>query len=148
MKMSKVTQGLLQDLASAARDVDPAEAERVERVLRLAAGNLSVRLLGLATELADELSSVLPGGRLEVRLASADELEFVYADESPAQPPADDGEQARMTLRLPQSLKDRAEQAADDAGLSLNAWIVHELGEAVGRRPGRGGRRMKGFGRA
>src|SRR6185437_5866813 len=36
----------------------------------------------------------------------------------------DDSAMTRINLRLPQDLKDRVEQAARTAGLSVNAWLV------------------------
>jgi len=45
-------------------------------------------------------------------------------------PDPDDG-LARVTLRLPESLKNRAEQGAARAGLSLNAWLVRAVARSV-----------------
>lgn len=43
----------------------------------------------------------------------------------------DSGETARINLRLPESLKSRAEEAAAAAGLSVNAWLVRTVAAAV-----------------
>jgi hypothetical protein len=48
---------------------------------------------------------------------------------------------ARVTLRLPESLKARVEAAADRSGVSTNTWLVRALTTAVsggGRGQGRG----------
>ncbi len=150
MKLSNVTQDLLADLLDVVRSVDPALGEQMERLLPLSGGVVSVRLLGLVTDLSAELSRVLPSGRVEVRLSSADAPELVYVDQAPAAsaPASEDGGQARLTVRLPLGLKEQAEQASEAAGMSLNAWVVNQVAEAVGRRPKDGGRRLRGFGRA
>ncbi len=149
MKLSNVTQGLLSDLLDVVRNVDPALGEQMARLLPLSAGVVSVRLLGLVTDLAADLSRVLPSGRVEVRLTSAEAPELVYVDQEPAAAPAaDDGGQARLTVRLPVGLKEQAERASEAAGMSLNAWIVNQVGEAVSRRPREAGRHLRGFGKA
>jgi hypothetical protein len=68
---------------------------------------------------------------------------------------SDDGSVARISLRLPDALKGRAEAAAAAEGTSLNAWLVRAVGAAVGAssRPGpphggRGPRRYSGFARS
>jgi hypothetical protein len=51
-------------------------------------------------------------------------------DESPSIS-ADDAATSRTTLRLPDSLKERAEQAAQEEGVSLNAWLVRAIACAL-----------------
>lgn len=150
MKLSHTSQALLDDLVSMARTVDPALGEQVARLSPMGAGMVSLRLLELVTELSADLSRTLPAGRVEVRLSSPESPELVYIDaESPiAAPAGDDGGQARLTVRLPQALKEQVEQAADAAGQSLNAWVVSRLTEAMGRRGRSSGRRLTGFGKA
>jgi predicted transcriptional regulator len=43
----------------------------------------------------------------------------------------DDGAQARISLRLPDSLKSRVDDAAASAGLSVNAWLARAVAAAV-----------------
>lgn len=67
---------------------------------------------------------------------------------SSAPPDADEGPRSRITLRLPDHLKPRIEDAASRAGLSVNAWLVRAVTAAVeledrGLGPGeRGGRQF------
>ena len=53
----------------------------------------------------------------------------------PAPPEPEDDSQSRITLRLPESVKVRAEEAANRIGQSLNAWLVDAVRDALdGRR--------------
>lgn len=150
MKLSNTTQALLADLTAMTQATDPALGEQMARLLPVGVSLVSVRLLGLVTELSAELSRVLPAGRVEVHLVSPDVLELVYIEMEPATVTlgSEDGEPARLTVRLPQGLKDQAEQASEAAGLSLNAWVVTQLTDAVGRRTRHAGQRLTGFGKA
>ena len=51
-------------------------------------------------------------------------------------PPEDveDGGMARITLRLPESVKAKAEDSAAEAGVSLNTWLVNVVRAATGRQ--------------
>ncbi len=46
--------------------------------------------------------------------------------------PPDSGDLARVTLRLPEVLKERVEQAASGEGLSVNSWLVRAITTALG----------------
>jgi predicted HicB family RNase H-like nuclease len=48
----------------------------------------------------------------------------------PPAPPVDD-DVARITLRLPESLKEDVEKAASSDGASVNAWLVRAINNAV-----------------
>jgi HicB family len=48
-----------------------------------------------------------------------------------------DGGSARITLRLPGNLKNRVDEAAARSGLSVNAWLVQAVQDAVGNQRGR-----------
>ncbi len=59
------------------------------------------------------------------------------------EPPEDDS-QSRITLRLPESVKVRAEEAANQIGQSLNAWLVdavRDVLDAAASAPGSTSRR-------
>ncbi|GAA2876573.1 hypothetical protein Acy02nite_06150 [Actinoplanes cyaneus] len=53
-----------------------------------------------------------------------------------SQPPADGGgDLARLTVRMPESLKTHVEQTAAAEGVSVNAWLVRTVTAAVTGRP-------------
>ncbi|GAB2444868.1 toxin-antitoxin system HicB family antitoxin [Streptosporangium sandarakinum] len=73
---------------------------------------------------------------------------------TPPTPPTLPGEEgtARMTLRLPESLKSRVEEAAGAEGVSVNAWLVRVLSAALldgprEPRPRGSGKRLSGWAR-
>jgi len=117
-------------------DTDPELADRLANAVTAPA---RLALMSAVSQAATEASSTLPGGRIAVQLAGPD-LVVSYepslttsAESSPDEPDfeLDDDDQARLTLRLPASLKIKAEKAATGHGLSLNTWIVRVLREAV-----------------
>lgn len=67
---------------------------------------------------------------------------------APAAPPAaatdlDDVSTSRTTLRLPDHLKSRVEDAAAADGLSLNAWLVRAIADALDATPRRQAQRAR-----
>src|SRR5579875_1834401 len=109
------------------------------------------RLQEALSEAALELSSQLDHGRVEVRLAGSDP-ELVFVDDVPpaASEPGDGALDARITLRLSETLKSRLEAAAAAGGVSVNTWLVQALARALepSSTAGRSRHRLTGYGRA
>jgi len=149
METAKFVQRLERDLASVAAlggDAVAEAAARLTQALRSAAG---LRLMETLGEAALEISAQLPAGHVEVRLVGPDpELVYVGAEavEAPAVV-AEDGLTARITLRLPESLKRELETAAGREGVSLNTWLVRALHRSVAPPPRRPGNRLTGYAR-
>lgn len=118
-----------------------------ERMTRSIDSVIRLVLLEALSAAADEITLELAPGSVEVRLRGSDP-EFAVtaplapADEAvvphPAVPlstptagDADEGGTARITLRLPDQLKARIEDAAGREGLSVNAWLVRALTAAT-----------------
>ena len=121
--------GEIERMASLGDEQAAAAAARLSDAL---GPTLSLRLLGLLSEAALEVSSQLPAGHVELRLVGQEPSLVYVADEAPAQPPAaEDGLTARITLRLPDSLKGSLEAAASQEGVSLNTWIVKALARGL-----------------
>jgi predicted HicB family RNase H-like nuclease len=109
-----------------------------------------MRLLGLLSEAALEVSAQLPAGHVELRLAGEEPSLVYVSDEAAAQStPPDDALTARITLRLPDSLKTSLEAAAAKDGVSLNSWIVKALARGLTlAATSRIGSRLTGFGQS
>ena len=79
---------------------------------------------------------------------------FVQEEATETAPPhPEDGMTARITLRLPESLKGSVEAAAANEGVSVNTWLVRALQRSVSGGGGgggfqRSGKRITGFSQA
>jgi hypothetical protein len=146
MNLTIVLEGLQDDLQGLA-ELGDERSERIARRLGEALGsNLRLKLLDLLSQAALELNSKLPSGHIEVRLAGAEpELVFV---EAPGESGGSVGEElsARISLRLPESLKSAVERSADREGVSTNAWLVRAIARATESRPVHvSGKRLSGY---
>ncbi len=148
MQIAHHLHAIQEDLAAAAAlAADEPTAEAARRLSQALGSSLHLRLLDLVSEAAADLSAAVPG-RIEVRLAGRDP-ELVYVDEeadsaSPA-PGSDDALTARITLRLPDSLKVQIDVASSREGVSTNSWIIRALARGLDSRTTRSGRRLTGF---
>lgn len=120
----------------------------ISRLLPALEPVLRTRLFDALSEVARDVKEKLPGGQIEARL-NGDEIEFVFlpGDEVLREIPTDLN--ARITLRLPEDLKSRIEQAANTEGVSLNSWLLkasergsYSVTVSTGRR------QLKGKGRS
>ncbi len=149
MQMAHHLHAIQEDLAAAAAlAADEPTAEAARRLSQALGSSLHLRLLDIVSEAAAELSAVVPG-RIDVRLAGRDP-DLVYVEEdvepAPAAAPGEDGLSARITLRLPESLKLQIEVAASGENVSVNSWIVRALARGLESRPTRSpGRRLTGY---
>lgn len=110
---------------------------------------LRVALIDAVSSVADEVSSQLDDAHVEVRMGAHPQV-IVVDDEAPRERHASADEfTARLTLRLPPDLKERITARADEAGVSVNAWVVQALDRATDRpRRDSGGRRLRGYARS
>ena len=109
---------------------------------RLAAGlDAATRLvlLDVLSAAAGEITRDLAPGSVDMRLRGR-EIEFVVtqpntepdADErATATVDLDDASTSRTTLRLPDALKARVDEAAAADGLSVNTWLVRAIAAAL-----------------
>jgi hypothetical protein len=132
---------------------DEASAAVADRLSHAVAPAVQLQLLDLLGQVALEVTSQLPSGRVDLQLAGRDAL-LVFTDSSPAASsaaaPDDDSGTARLTLRMSDALKAAVEQTAAQEGLSTNAWLVNAakraLEPAPSRRRGPGpGNRLSGY---
>jgi uncharacterized protein (DUF1778 family) len=153
MQLAPHVEALQKDLESIAAVGDEATARAARQLSMALRASTGMRLLDALSEAALELSGQLAAGHVEVRLTGADPA-LVYVEDERAQETvavADEDQSARITLRLPESLKERVDGAAAAEGVSVNTWIVRALTRSVAsptssRR--QRGNRLTGFGRS
>ena len=163
MDITPYVEALRRDLLAAAEIGGPETRAGAERILVGLEPAVRLLVLEVLAQAASEVTAELPAGTVEVRLHGRDP-ELVVDLPQPAPPPAEapdpeDGAVARITLRLPETVKARAEELAAASGHSLNTWIVQALRAATQRgtsaldldissipfNPDRPGRRMTGW---
>ena len=144
MDITPYVDSLRRDLVAAAEaggdDLQRA-AERLALALDPAA---RLALMEAISQAAAEITTEMPAGGVDVRL-NGRELDFVVqggpppAAPAPPEPPAppspeeteEEGGLARVTLRIPESVKGRAEEMAARSGHSLNTWLVNVVRAAT-----------------
>jgi len=150
MNVAAYVEALQQDLANVAGIGDEAVAEAARRIAATLESSLRLRLTDALGEAAAELTNQLPDGHVEVRV-SAGEPELVYVPDPGAPPPSGlEDLTARITLRLPETLKTIVDAAAQEAGVSANTWLLQQITRSADpkRRNQPGGRRMTGYGQS
>jgi hypothetical protein len=153
MQIDGYIQALREDLVRVASLGDETTSRAAELLSVAIEASLARRLQDVLAEAALELNAQLDAAHVEVRIAGRDpELVLVREDGSISEP-VDEAFSARITLRLPESLKQRVESAAAREGASVNTWLVQALQRSVESSSSRstsvGGRnRLTGYGRS
>jgi len=153
MQIDGYIQALREDLFRVASLGDETTSRAAELLSVAIEASLARRLQDVLAEAALELNAQLDAAHVEVRIAGRDpELVLVREDGSISEP-VDEAFSARITLRLPESLKQRVESAAAREGGSVNTWLVQALQRSVGSKSHRsissGSRnRLTGYGRS
>ena len=118
-------------------------------------------LLDAMAEAADEITLALDGVAVEARLHGGEvkfavnEIEPIVSTSAPASDSATD-DVARITLRIPESIKNSVEHAAGVENVSVNSWLVRAITAALSDgidnsfspRRSRRSRSFKGFARS
>jgi len=138
-------------VASAELGGDEARA-LAERLTGPLEASVRLAMLSALSAAAEEITSQLAPGSVDVRLRGGD-IGFVVTPPPAPEPheepepaplalPAADGDDAataRITLRLPEQLKARIEDAAGREGFSVNTWLVRAVSQGLdataGTRP-------------
>jgi hypothetical protein len=158
MDITPYVENLRHDLAAAAEAGGPEAREAADRLALALDPAVRLMLMDALSQAAAEITSELPAGAIDVRLRGR-EPQFVV--DVPTQPmgstaptppvapvpptpptaPAGDTDEeaeedsvARITLRIPESVKYKAEELAAKSGHSLNSWIVNVVRAATRER--------------
>jgi len=138
MELGQYVSDLQRQLADAAvtgSEETRAVAERLAAALDAAT---RLVLLDALSAAVGEITRDLAPGSVDMRLRGR-EIEFVVTqpsvesdDERPTAPvDLDDASTSRTTLRLPDALKARVDEAATADGLSVNTWLVRAIAAAL-----------------
>lgn len=155
MDLTPYIESLRRELSAAAEVAGEEARTAAERLTGALDASVRLALIDALSTAADEITRDLAPGSVEVRMRGRNpdfvvtppapeppEPEGPPAPPPPPPPPgdADQGEQgtARITLRLPEALKNRVEEASAAEGMSVNAWLVRTINAAVTGRSGGG----------
>jgi hypothetical protein len=175
MDITPYVDSLRSSLVSAADSAGDETRQAAERLTFALDASARLAIMEALSQAAAEITAEMPNGGVDVRL-NGRELDFVVhvaAPTAPAPPPPpspddlDDGNLSRITLRIPESVKVKAEEKAAEAGQSLNTWLVNIVrmatrdgainidvdlssipffgGDPFGSSKGRGNKRMTGW---
>lgn len=146
MDITPYVDSLRRDLLAAAESAGEAVRQTAERLGYALDPSARLALMEAISQAATEITAAMPAGSVDVRLDGRD-LEFVVQAPQAAGPPAPPppppppgaGEQieeglARITVRMPESVKVKADDAAAAAGQSLNTWLVNLVRAATNDR--------------
>ena len=151
MELRPYIDALRHELALAAAAGGDDARELAERLTAPLESATRLALLDALSEAAAEITRDLAPGSVDLRLRNR-EPSFVVtpppADawaEEPAPPaapepapavlPGDDEATVRISLRLPETVKARVEQAAARSGVSINTWLVRAAAAAADGEP-------------
>ena len=146
MQIQPHVEELQRQLVNAAAPGGEAAEELAGRLITALEPSARLAILEALSEAAGEITRELAPGSVDVRLRGR-EIDFVvsrpaaepavvgdHASSGPVPTAADDADDAatsRTTLRLPDAVKARAEQAAAAEGVSLNTWLVRAITAAL-----------------
>ncbi|MEZ5193021.1 MAG: toxin-antitoxin system HicB family antitoxin [Nocardioides sp.] len=142
MDITPSVDSLRRDLIATAESASPEIRDAAERLAMALGPAMRLALMEAVSQAAAEITAEMPAGGIDVRLEGRD-LAFTVSAGAPIAPAApvptpaaatdedDEGGLARITLRIPESVKARAEDKAADAGQSLNTWLVNVVRAAV-----------------
>jgi hypothetical protein len=143
MDITPYVDRLRHELGAVAEAGGPEVRAAAERLTLALDPAVRLTILEAVSQAAAEISTLVPSGSIDVRLRGRD-AEFVVdvpppppqdaptpQDAAPSDDTGEDGDVVRITLRLPESVKTKAEELAARSGRSLNGWIVTALRTAT-----------------
>jgi hypothetical protein len=125
---------------------DSAVEEAIDHLVSALAPAIRQAAMDLAEQAACEVRAQLPDRTVDLVLADGDPaLRIAEMAVSSESVPSEDLD-ARITLRIPPSLKSLIEDAADTTGASVNSWVLDALSRRARKPdPGHGFRMTHSF---
>ncbi len=153
MQLTPYFAAVADDLDRATQLADDATRDVARRLVTVLEPGLRLAMTQLLSDAAAQLTSELSGPVVTIRMDGREPVWHVVSPENPetahapAETDGDDEGTARVTVRLPEAVKRRAEAAAQSAGQSLNTWIIHVLRRATSNEqtPKHSSRRITGW---
>lgn len=145
MELSQYIASLREDLIRTASAGDENTRRAAEVLAAALEPSARLAIMNALSDLVAEVTASLDDHVVEVRLDGRDVQVVVTSTEppqgesasSPPPPPMDEGgDMSRMTLRLFEQLKAKAEQAAAQQGVSLNTFVQQAVQGALHRKSG------------
>jgi hypothetical protein len=133
MDITPYVDSLRSSLVSAADSAGDETRQAAERLTFALDSSARLAIMEAVSQAAAEITAEMPNGGVDVRLNGRD-LDFMVHVAAPTPPPPppppapedlEDGSLSRITLRIPEAVKAKAEEKAADAGQSLNTWLVN-----------------------
>jgi Arc-like DNA binding domain len=154
MDLSPYIESVRTGVVNASSLADEQTQHVAERLGRAIESSTRLALIQALSDAAGSISAELAPSSVELRMVGQDP-EFVVAlqtaeaeptllmpepepgdeTDSPTAEP-DDEPVARITLRLPQSVKARVDEVASSEGISTNAWLIRAVMDALSDRSG------------
>jgi hypothetical protein len=156
MDLSPYIDSVRAGVANASSLADEHTQQVAERLGTALDSSMRLALIQALSDAAGSISAEIAPSSVELRIVGQDP-EFVVsiqtsqseptllmpepepASEEAAEPPmteAEDEPVARITLRLPQSVKTRVDEMASADGISTNAWLIRAIMDALSERSG------------
>ncbi|MEC3914784.1 hypothetical protein [Nocardia sp. CDC160] len=142
MDLNKYTAQLRENLIAAAALGDDKTQATAAALAAATENSARLVLLAALSELAAEVSATLPDRTVHVSVDGTDAHIDVRKAESEDEHPSFEevtGGISRVTLRLVEQLKARAEEAAAQSGQSLNGWLSSTVQSALRDQMKKGG---------
>ncbi|WP_436531029.1 ribbon-helix-helix protein, CopG family [Actinoplanes sp. HUAS TT8] len=167
MELRPYIDAVRHELALAAATGGDDARELADRLTAPLESAIRLALLDALSEAAAEITRDLAPGSVDLRLRNR-EPSFVVAPApadawtdqptptpapAPSPAPGEDEATVRISLRLPENVKARVEQAAARAGVSINTWLIRAASAAADgdtprpavTNPATGGQRYSGW---
>ncbi|WP_051215003.1 toxin-antitoxin system HicB family antitoxin [Granulicoccus phenolivorans] len=137
MQMSKYVNRVQEQLVATTALADENTQQVAQKLGASLESALRLALVEALSDAAVEASET--GVPIEVRIVDGEPHFVPQFPEAPFEAPTGEDEAtSRISLRLPESVKKRVDDAAEEDGLSVNAWITHAVVGKL-RRGMRGG---------
>jgi hypothetical protein len=143
MDITPYVESLRRDLLAAAEGAGEESRQLAERLGFAIDPAARLAIMEAVSQAAAEITAEMPAGGVDVRLHGR-ELDFLVdapvptaatapgpTPTAPADEAEEDGAVARITLRMPEAVKARAEELAARSGHSLNTWLVNAVRHAT-----------------